>query len=163
MLALVLPRLGAAVYGVMIIGGLLWQGLRGISRLSAVVDYLELRERRFPQSVSMPPPPLARQAPMPYGVIAVAAAGLALTPLVIGLATSSVGIISIVVGSVAAVAAAAIVMLLAHSPWAETRRLVWEAASSEGTARVERLEEALDADPQLQARGVDEGLRVKPK
>lgn len=151
LLALIVPRLIVAAWGVAVIGVLLWQGLRGVARLRAVVDYLELRERRFPESASMPAPPLARQAPVPYGVIAVVAAGVALTPLVIGVAFGSVGIIGIVLGVAAVVGAAITIVLVARSPWAETRRLVWEAAFSEGTARLERLEEALEVDPQLHA------------
>jgi hypothetical protein len=149
LLALIVPRLIVAAWGVAVIGVLLWQGLRGIARLRAVVDYLELRERRFPESASLPTPPLARQAPVPYGFIAAVAAGVALTPLVMGLAFGSVGTVGIVLGAAAVVGAVVTVVLVARSPWAETRRLVWEAAFSEGTARLERLEEALEADPQL--------------
>jgi len=147
--ALIVARLVVVAYGVAIIGVLLWQSLRGMARLGAAVDYLDLRERRFPEARSLPVPPLARQAPMPYGIIAVVAAGVALVPLVIGLAFGSVGSLSLAIGAVAVVAAAVALVLVAHSPWAETRRLVWKAAVSEGAARHERLEEALEADPQL--------------
>jgi hypothetical protein len=164
--ALIAPRLVVTAYGMAIIGILLWQSLRSMARLGAVLDYLELRERRFPESRSLPVPPLARQAPMPYGIIAVVAAGVALVPLVIGLAFGSVGVPSIAIGAVAVVAAVVALVLVVRSPWAETLRLVWEAAVSEGSSRHERLEEALEADPQLHAhsgrrKGAGGGFRAQ--
>lgn len=142
-----LPRLAVAVYCVALIGFLLWQGLRGLARLRTVVDYLELRERRYPEAKSWKAP-LARDAALPFGAIAVFVAGLALIPLLLGVSSGDVSGVSIVVACIGLAGATLVLVLLKRSPWAETRAILWEAASAEGR-RQELLEEALATDPQV--------------
>lgn len=143
------PNLAVAAYAICVLAFLLWQGLRGMARIRAVVDYLDLRDRRYPAVRELPAPPLARQAALPVPAIAVLVAGLALIPLVEGVASDRVAVWMWVVGILGLALAAAVVVVANRSPWAETRALVWEASVSGPERRDELLREALETDPQV--------------
>jgi hypothetical protein len=143
------PRLIVAAYAIGVLGLLLWQSLRGLARVRAVVDYLDLRERTHPESCDWKAPPIAKQAALPPSTLALILAGLALVPVLTGIALGRPATWQIALAALAVLAAAVVVVSARRSPWSETRSLVWSAANAEGETRETLLRRALDMDPQV--------------
>jgi hypothetical protein len=146
-------RIVSVVYAVGLLGFLLLQGLRGMTRLRAVVDYLDLREARYPGAKTWERTPLPRQATLPPGPLAVVIAGVAWSPLVIAVALGGSLWWRAAVAVIGSAGAVALAIMARRDVWAATRQAVFEAASSAGEVRDDLFEEALAADPQVRCEG----------